>query len=163
MQGNSVTFSSNLSPSSHDRSRGLQSPQVNQGAMGMSGYPWNNNQAAGSSTNNFGTGAALGDSLAQSKSQYQSGYLLVRISIHFRCLRSHLSSLAVTGAVSGSCTYRKRSACPILSLYSYQSPQSTGQRFEEAHLIPTRAKMNPAFPRSATSDFGTESTFESSK
>ncbi|KAI5120362.1 hypothetical protein M0805_006885 [Coniferiporia weirii] len=41
------------------------------------------------------------------------------------------------------------------------SAQTTGQRYEETHLIPTRAKMNPTFPRNASSDFGSESMFES--
>ncbi|KAH8108320.1 hypothetical protein DFH11DRAFT_1517057 [Phellopilus nigrolimitatus] len=48
----------------------------------------------------------------------------------------------------------------LLSLAQSQAAQTTGQRHEEAHLIPTRAKVNTTFPRNTSSDFGSESMFE---
>ena len=41
-------------------------------------------------------------------------------------------------------------------------PQS-GQRYDDAPIIPTKAKMNHALARSTTSDFGTDSMFEKSR
>ena len=47
--------------------------------------------------------------------------------------------------------------CPLQNV-----PQS-GQRYDDAPIIPTKAKMNHALERSTTSDFGTDSMFEKSR
>ncbi|TDL23581.1 hypothetical protein BD410DRAFT_786822 [Rickenella mellea] len=135
--GVSLTSPPNLNPSSpQDRSRQnlpyvpTQSGAYNFGASGnmnstSHSHSWN---PIGSGTSNQTLGAAgstLNDTLAQSRPQYQTGYLM--------------------------------------SLAQGQSGTQGGQRFEDAPLIATKAKMNPAFSRTSPSDFGTESMFESSK
>lgn len=87
------------------------------------GHGWNSQGVSG--PNAYATGPSLNDSLSQSRSQYQPGYLL--------------------------------------SLAQSQAGQQGAPRYDEPHLIPTRAKMNPSFPRNTSSDFGTESIFENTK
>ncbi|KLO12690.1 hypothetical protein SCHPADRAFT_904842 [Schizopora paradoxa] len=117
-----TTLSYNLS---QDRSRGAASTAASPygAGSGNMNYGWNNPTASGPVP--YPTGASLNDSLSQSRSQYQPGYLL--------------------------------------SLAQSQAGQQGTPRFDEPHLIPTRAKMNPSFPRNTSSDFGTESIFESTK
>ncbi|THH07314.1 hypothetical protein EW145_g3455 [Phellinidium pouzarii] len=118
LSGGSLSYSSPLnSTMAQERSRvALGSPQVSGHGVASTTYSFSPNVGPSVPASYGGVGQTLNDSLAQSRPQYQPGYLL--------------------------------------------NVQAAGQRHEETHLIPTRAKMNPTFPRNTSSDFGSESMFE---
>lgn len=162
----SHTYSSPLNPGgASERSRNvLGSPQPNthglastgHGNMNMPSYAYSTN--APSSTSSFGVGNPLNESMSPSRPQYQPGYLLVRSTITAVLVQLAHAPL-VPSPEPGTLPTLSPKRC---SLTSQKNPQPIA-RNEETHVIPVRAKMNPAFARSATSDFGTESMFETTK
>ncbi|KAJ3898384.1 hypothetical protein F5879DRAFT_909977 [Lentinula edodes] len=100
----------------------------------------NSNTGSGLGSSTLGT-SSFGDSLSQSRSHYQSGYLMsasqANVRIEFLCTRT-----------------RSRLTLPDQNL-----PQGN-QRVDELPVVQTKAKINQALLRGSADDFGMDSMFE---
>lgn len=105
----------------------------------------------------------LNDPFLQSRSSYQSGYLMVRPFRHCLCLPCSLLSTS---------SRRHKITCAEFFLLkpswdqvflSVQVSPPTHQRFDDMPLVQTKAKLNSTLSRATTSEFGKDPMFESSR
>ena len=112
---------------------------------------------AGSS--NYGMGGPLGDSLSQSRSHYQPGYLMVRLD---RILnQTVLNSFSVCNAEP--CTSHVLYALIFRSHYPALQATSQSPRSDETPIVPTKAKISSVLAGGSAADFGMDSMFQSTR
>ena len=120
------------------------------------GAPWGSTSTGGT------LGTSLSDSFTQSRTHYQSGYMMV--SLHFSgqaCRLTQCQQPSVQNNVSGSGNSDASSV--NVQRFCMQTLPQGSQRTDEVPIVQTKAKLNNALSRGAASDFGMESMFEKSR
>ena len=103
--------------------------------------------------------STFGDSLAQSRSHYQSGYLMVSF---VDWTENRLLILAQSTSQSNVRILVALNITSINACFTQNAPPGN-QRVDEVPVVQTKAKMNKILSRDSTTDFGMDSMFQSSR